>query len=159
MSRYELYSLVAAAIAILISVASFALSRNTQKKQLKLQETQAAFAEFQHKLLAAEQQRRKLIDLRVELVGSRSERRFLFSNAGPGVARNVNFAFANPGNWSSPVITSQFQEIFPIKEFRPNQQYSCIAALTLSHPPVFTGVYTWEDEDGTPGQIRCKISL
>jgi hypothetical protein len=151
--------LVAAAFAILISISSLALSRSTQKKQLKLQETQAAFAEFQHKLLTAEQKKLKQADLRAELVGPRSERRFVFSNAGPGTARNVNFAFANAGSWSSPVIASQFHEIFPVKEFRANQQHSCVAALTLSHPPVFTGLFTWEDEDGVSHEAMCKIPL
>lgn len=116
-----------------------------------------ARAGSQRRLPAAEQEERKPAALRVELVGSPSERRFVFSNAGPGVARNVGFAFADAGGWSPPVITAQFRELFPIKEFRPNQQLSCIAALHLGHPAVFTGVYSWEDENGVKHQTTCKI--
>jgi hypothetical protein len=159
MSQYELLSLIAAAFALIISVVSLLLSRSTQKKQLKIQETQAAFAKFQHRLLAADVSKRKHAELRAELVGSRSDQRFVFSNAGPGIARNVNFAFANAGGWSSPVINAQFNEIFPIKEFRPSQQHSCIAALHFGHPSVFTGVYSWEDEDGESHQTTCKIPM
>lgn len=151
--------LIAAAVALVISVASLRLSRSTQKKRLKLQETQAAVAEYEHGLLAAEQERGKQAELRVELVGPQGQCRFVFSNAGPGVARNVSFTFADAGGWSPPVISAQFHEIFPIKELPPNQQHSCIAALHLGHPPVFTGIYSWEDVGGVKHQTTCKIPV
>jgi hypothetical protein len=147
MSRYELLSLLGAAVALVI-LAAFLLRRRS---------TRTNCAEQERRLPAPERDEWKPTELRVALVGSADERRFVFTNAGPGIARNVSFDFGDAGGWSPPVISAQFRELFPIGEFQPSQQITCIAALHLGHPAVFTGVYSWEDEDGVKHETTCRI--
>lgn len=157
MSRYELLSLLGAVIALLVLSAVLLWRRSSRKRRSKPGAKRAHRAEIQARVPAAEPKERQSTELRVELVGPTSERRFVFSNAGPAIARNVSFAFADAGGWSPPVIAAQFREVFPISEFRPNQRISCLAALHLGHPAVFSGVYTWEDEDGVQHETTCRI--
>jgi hypothetical protein len=156
-SRYELLALLGVAVALLILSAVLLRSRSRHKRRPKPGETRAGQPEFQERRPTAERPGREPTELRVELAGPPGERRFVFSNAGPGIARNVNFAFADAGGWSAPVIAAQFRDVFPIREFRPNQKLSCLAALHLGHPAVLTGVYSWEDEDGVKHQTTCRI--
>ena len=157
MSRYELLSLLGAAVALVILAVFLLRRRSTPTKRARHREARSARAQLERRLPEPEREEWKPTELRVELVGSADERRFVFTNAGPGIARNVSFDFADSGGWSQPVISAQFRELFPIGEFRPNQQISCIAALHLGHPAVFTGVYSWEDEDGVKHETTCRI--
>jgi hypothetical protein len=78
MSRFELLSLLTSLLAVFIAVVSMIRSSRTAKKQLELQEVQAAFTAFQHKVLAAEQETRRHADLRAEHVGDGSRGKFVF---------------------------------------------------------------------------------
>ena len=159
MSRFELLSLLTSLLAVIIAIVSMIRSSRTAKKQLQLQEVQAAFTAFQHKVLAAEQETRRHADLRAEHVGDGGRGKFVFSNVGAGIARNVNFGLTNAGPGHSPFVASQYNQIFPIKELRPNQSVSLIAAITLNTPSVLNGVFMWEDESGTARKCESKITL
>jgi hypothetical protein len=156
-SRNELLALLGVVVALLILAAVLLRRRTRLKGKSRPGAARTGRPEFQERQPAAEQAARAPTGLRVDLTGPPDERRFVFSNAGPGIARNVSFEFADAGGWSPPIIAAQFREVFPIREFRPNQKLSCLATLHLGHPAVLTGVYSWEDEAGVQHRTTCRI--
>ena len=155
MSRYEIVSLLIAVIALVISTVSLHRTRRIAERQLKLQEEQAALSRLQHKVLSREQEENQRADLHVQLVDDGHSRRFVLSNRGHAPARNVEFGFSG----SKPVFPEQFNSLFAIKNFRPGEEFSLSALITLNTPSAVEGVFTWEDEFGRQHEHKCKIIL
>ncbi len=161
MSRFEFLSLLIALVSAAVAAAALVRTRRTESRLIELQETQAKLAALQHTILAAEQEVNRRADLRAELVRSGpNEHHFVFSNVGASPAKNVSFAFYNLGPRKSPVVLpEQFNSIFPISEFLPNQSHRLRAILTLDTPSTFEGELTWFDSDGSTRKRKCPFVL
>jgi hypothetical protein len=157
MSLESLLTLLISLLAAVISTVSLHRSRKIAAKQLELQAAQAKLAEFQHKVMTAEQSEMRRADLRVEVQGAGTHRYFIFSNLGPAAARNVSFAFF--GGRRAPVVAQQFDQVFPIAELRAAESHRLAAAITLDMPSVLEGEFSWTNIDGVNETCRCKIVL
>jgi len=155
MSRYELLSLLVAAIAIVISLVSLSRTYRLARRQLELQEEQAVLSRLQHKALEEEQEQKRRADVRVSLALAGGTQKFIFENVGLGAARNVEFGFLGANR---PVLAAQFGALFPIQRLRPGEQVSLAAVLTMETPPVFDGIISWDDEFGRRQEQKCKIT-
>lgn len=160
MSQYELLSVLVAIVSVIISTVALRRTRKTETRQLKLQEAQAHFAAFQHKVLTAEHEAGQRADLRIELCKSGRDTYFEFSNVGASSAKNVSFTFCRLGPRKTPLVfTEQFNQIFPIAEFMPNETHRLRAILSLDTPPVLEGEFTWQDVNGAIRNRKCTLAL
>lgn len=154
------WSLVLSGGALLVAILAYLHSRTTAAKQIELQKSQAKLAEFQHKALTAQQQAARLANLQIQLVREGRNSRFIFSNEGPAAALNVTFTFFDTGLRKTPaLIPSQYDEVFPIAEFRPGDTYPLAAVLTLDMPSVLEGAFSWTDVDGNVQELKRRVVL
>lgn len=73
--------------------------------------------------------------------------RFYFKNIGSGVATNVNFKLVLEEGKSTP-LTSDYEEVFPVKELHPGDEVSVLAAISMGMGSKFDSILSWDDSDG-----------
>lgn len=98
-------------------------------------------------------------DVRVSLVGTGRDARFVISNVGEGTAHDVVFDIQQEENQGSPLVQGDYDKKLPIVVLRAGDRVELLAALTFGTGVVFNGRWQWCDEDGSPQHRAEKVSL
>lgn len=162
MSTYEILTLLASLVAVIISATSLVRSRQVATEQLKLSEEHfklnQKIAEDQSKLNEVtaklssyqikeieEQQRLKqkpAINVRFSKLGKMSE--LVIANTGQGSAYDVNVELVDCED--NPLMRTQ--QLLPHPEIRPASTLKIPAAFHLGSPLRYQVRVSWKDVDG-----------
>jgi hypothetical protein len=159
LSRFELLSLIISLLAAALSAIALIWSRRTATKQLELQQQQADFARFQHKVLAREQQAQARADLRATFTKQGRHFKFRLTNEGPSTARYIRIAGINGDACPDPFIASEFDRVVPIPELRPGQDVWLIAAIHMGTALPVPLLLTWSDESADNQQQELRVQI
>ena len=101
-----------------------------------------------------------MADVRVSLVGPSTDARFVISNVGDGIARDVHFEIDQEHGKMSPLVQGDYDEKLPIKVLRNGDRVELMAGLTFGTGVIFDARWKWCDENGSPHEERVeRISL
>jgi hypothetical protein len=158
-SKYEILSLLLSVVAAVIS--AFALFRGYRlaQRQTVLQTKQEDLAAFQHRLLLREQEQKARPDLRANFVRSNRNFRFVLLNAGSAAARDVRLTDLIGNAAPEPLIKSQCDAIFPVKELRTGESVSLVAAINFQTVLPARLIVTWDDDAGDAQQRELSVDI
>jgi hypothetical protein len=149
-----------------VSIVSLRRSNAVKKQQASLQKKQEELIDLQLQLHRREaaavnrsQPATQPADVRVSLEGTARSARFTIRNWGYGAARNVNLEVKPLSGNESPLVSGDYDEKLPVPRLSPGGECSLIAALSFDTGITFDVTWSWEDEDGTPGEESSRVSL
>lgn len=146
MTPYELLTLLASVIAVIISAVSLVRTRKLAAEQLELERITAELSRLQIKSLEEQEVLKTKPQLNVAITKIGNSTNFIISNTGKGSAYDVNLELVDcPDN---PLITSDADEKLPSPEMRPNSRIKLLAAMHMSSPLTYQVKLTWRESSG-----------
>ena len=159
MNNYEILTIGAAVLALIISVKSMFTSRNIAQKQLELQRSTSALAEKQLEMLLAEESSKNSASLSFQAKTRDKKHKFVVRNTSQVVAKNVSFELFPQGRGESPLVGSDFSSKFPIPALAPGSAVGVLAALHLGSATAFEVKLCWEDPNGKQREESTFVSF
>jgi hypothetical protein len=153
MIDYELLSLLASVLALVIAALSLHRTSALSKKQLALEEISARLSARQLEQMEQEDNARGKARIDVAFIKDASTYRLRISNVGAAEARNVSLAYHGPG---SLLIASECAEKFPIKSLRPGKHVELFADPEENS---YKFVLDWLNPDGTVGTDAVQVHV
>lgn len=148
---------IAAIIAIFLSGYAIWTTRNFNKRQLSLIESQE---ELNKRLLAqndsdASESRKADVGASYVKLGNSKYRLKVF-NKGKAPARNVRIEFPDG---DTPVPKSEIENKFPMEVLEQHQSVNLIAAVSLGTPSKQTAIIRWSDEHSDSNEKTVYLTL
>jgi hypothetical protein len=166
MSLFEVITVVIAIGGLFVAWKSLKRSHAIGKQQSQLQAEQLELVRIQlqmHQRMVESADKSgsttKPADVRVSLERTGKNARFVVRNWGLGAASNVEMEVKPISGNGSPIITSDYNEKFPIPRLAPGGECSVIAALSFDTGTNFDASWSWNDEDGKGRNESSRVSL
>ena len=153
MQAFEVWSLVIAAGALLISALSPIHSMRTSKRQSreeeKLRDLQERIAALHLEQLeeVTDLKSKPVIDVCYESWGQSN--RIILRNSGGAAAHNVQLTLQTRENQRTPLVNGDADRKMPIEVFRPNEECPLLAAASKDSFPPYDITVSWEDDEGS----------
>ena len=150
-----------AAVAVIISVVSLVRTWKLQRQQMRLQAKQEELIDLQLEALRKQSTVASVAekaDVRVDLVPSGSNHKFVLTNWGRVPARNVTFDLDLKEGRTSP-LANDYDEKIPIPELAPGSRCSLSAALTFGTGTTFQARWTWYNPDDSQENRSSQIAI
>ncbi len=145
MTAYELLTLLASVIAVIISAVSLVRTRKLAAEQLALERITAELSRLQIKSFEEQEVLKTKPQLNVAITKIGSSTNFIISNTGKGSAYDVDLEIVDcPDN----PLTSDADEKLPSPEMRPNSRIKLLAAMHMSSPLTYQVKLTWRESSG-----------
>lgn len=145
MTLYELLTLLASIIAIVISAVSLMRTRKLAAEQLELERITAELSKLQIKSIEEQEHLKTKPQLNVAITKLGNSSHFIVSNTGKGSAHKVNLELIDCQN--NP-LTSEIHHILPYPEMKQNSRFKLLAAFHMGSPLKYQVKLTWQDSSG-----------
>ena len=145
MTPYELLTLLASIIAVVISAVSLVRTRKLAAEQLELERITADLSRLQIKSIEEQENLKTKPQLNVAITKIGSSSHFIISNTGKGSAYEVNLELVDCQN--NP-LTSEVNHIFPYAEMKPNSRIKLLASMQMSSPLKYQVKLIWHESSG-----------
>ena len=159
LSLHDALSLSVALLAVIIALVSLRRTHRVATRQLELQEAQAAFAKFQHEVLAKEQSTKQRADIRISIVERGRGHRLVIANVGGGPAQDVVFDLVLPDGTTSFLIDSEIDGLLPVTRLLPGQEVSMLIAPTMGTARHVLARVAWIDERGEHVKQNLEVTF
>lgn len=156
MSTYELFSVILASLAVLLSVYVWNEQRKLQRKQLDLQAFTAALDKKQ--LARLNQQEIDESRTKLSLRRSSNGERLVLMNVGASDALGIHLHAVDPPLEQSLLIQNEVEETFPIDRLRPNEHVELLATDEDTMPSIHKFHLSWKNSDGSTGSDTVTIA-
>jgi hypothetical protein len=167
MDYAQIITAAIALVAVVIALVSLTRSREVQRQQLRLHKKQEDLTDRQLEMLqrqamteatASTEKADVRVDIQTTERGERFNRsttyRLVIVNWGHVPARNVTLEVT-----PSPLIQSEYEKLFPIKELAPGARVSLTAVMVLDAAISFDGRWSWTDPDGSESARSSLLTL
>jgi len=137
---------------LIIAAVSLYRTWKLQRQQMRLQAKQEELIDLQLEALRKQTtppSNTEKADVRVDLVPSGSNYKFVITNWGRVPARNVTFNLDLKEGRITPLVDDDYDEKIPIPELAPGSRCSLLAALTFGTGTTFHATWSWENPDGS----------
>ena len=145
MTHYELLTLSASVIAIIISAVSLIRTRKLAAEQLELERITAKLSKLQIKSIEEQEHLKTKPQLNVAITKLGNSSHFIVANTGKGSAYKVNFELID---CQDNPLTNEIQHILPYPEMKQNSRFKLLAAFHMSSPLKYQVKLTWQDSSG-----------
>lgn len=145
MTHYELLTLSASVIAIIISAVSLIRTRKLAAEQLELERITAELSRLQIKSIEEQEYLKTKPQLNVAITKLGNSSHFIVANMGKGSAYKVNFELID---CQDNPLTNEIQHILPYPEMKQNSRFKLLAAFHMSSPLKYQVKLTWQDSSG-----------
>jgi len=142
---YELLTLLASIIAIVISAVSLVRTRKLAAEQLELERITAELSRLQIKSIEEQEHLKTKPQLNVAITKLGSSSHFIVANTGKGSAYKVNLDLID---CQDNPLTSEIHHILPYPEMKQNSRFKLLAAFHMSSPCKYQVKLTWQDSTG-----------
>jgi len=146
MTAYELISVVASFVAVVISGVSLLRTWHLQRQQLRLNEVTEQLSRKQLSVLAAQEAATARARVVADLTKFGSDWYFTITNQGPAPARSVNFELVDCAD--SPLVEGDYEQKVPIPLLQPGQTTRLLAALHQGSPTRYNAKVSRTNTDG-----------
>lgn len=159
MTDFELISVYAALLALVISLVTLNEHRKLQKQSIELQKKTAELSDMQIEMLKKDAFAQKHAELRLALErGSQGNHFLRITNHGPSHARNINLT-AVSGQFTEKLIGhSDTRARLPLTQIRADETISLHANVFMEFKGDACVRLTWQDEIGEQSE-DTKIRL
>lgn len=145
MTLYELLTLLASVIAIVISAVSLVRTRKLAAEQLELERITAELSKLQIKNIEEQEHLKTKPQLNVAITKLGNSSHFVVANTGKGSAYKVNLELVD---CQENPLTSEILHILPYPEMKQNSRFKLLAAFHMSSPLKYQVKLTWQDSSG-----------
>ena len=145
MTLYELLTLLASIIAIVISAVSLVRTRKLAAEQLELERITAELSRLQIKSIEDEENLKTKPQLNVAITKLSSSSYFIISNTGKGSAYKVNLELVD---CKDNPLSSEVNHILPYAEMKPNTRIKLMASMHLNSPRKYQVRLNWQESSG-----------
>ena len=159
MTLFEALTLIAACLAMIVSLGTWWGQRKLQKEANDLQRATSELAKKQLEILLREEKGTSQARLSLSLVKDGKTFRFRITNVGDADARDVELRLLLKDEKDSPIIASEYNEKFPAKKLSPSSSVTLIAALHLGSPTAYNAVLKWTNPDGKLVEDETYVAL
>jgi hypothetical protein len=142
---YELLTLLASVIAIVISAVSLVRTRKLAAEQLELERITAELSKLQIKNIEEQEHLKTKPQLNVAITKLGNSSHFVVANTGKGSAYKVNLELVD---CQENPLTSEILHILPYPEMKQNSRFKLLAAFHMSSPLKYQVKLTWQDSSG-----------
>lgn len=159
MTSFEVLSVLLACLAVVMSLVAWTGQRRLQREANGLQRATAELARKQLEILLREEKGKNSARLSLALVKDGKEFRFVLQNVSDVEATDIELEPVLQRPEDNPIITSEYQEKFPLKRLLPGAEIRLHAIIYLSSPSAFNVRATWKNPDGKAVQEEFFVSL
>lgn len=159
MSIFEVLTLLVGLVAVVISVTSLVCTRRVQVEQLELQRTTAALAKKQLEIIIREENSSNNAHIDISIEQHTNAHKFVVTNVGQGVAKEVSFSVEPHGKGDNPIIESDYREKIPIPILKPGGSVGILAAFSMGDATAFDVVLSWKNSNGNMIEDQTFVSL
>lgn len=145
MTLYELLTLLASVIAIVISAVSLVRTRKLAAEQLELERITAELSKLQIKNIEEQEHLKTKPQLNVAITKLGNSSHFVVANTGKGSAYKVNLELVD---CQENPLTSEILHILPYPEMKQNSRFKLLATFHMSSPLKYQVKLTWQDSSG-----------
>lgn len=145
MTLYELLTLLASIVAIVISAVSLVRTRKLAAEQLELEQITAELSRLQIKSIEEQEYLKTKPQLNVAITNLGNSSHFIVSNTGKGSAYKVNLELID---CQDNPLTSEINHILPYPEMKQNSRFRLLASFHMGSPLKFQVKLTWQDSFG-----------
>jgi hypothetical protein len=149
MSDYEALSLVAACLALCISLVTVHAQRKLQREANDLQRATAELSRKQLELIERSEREGQVARVSLSLKSASPGYRLLVRNLGPADAHEIEVSCPASQLESTLVSTQEVRDKCPIARLRASETASLMASLYLASPPTFNVTVRWKNSQGT----------
>jgi hypothetical protein len=159
MTPYEALTLIAACLALIVSLVTWSGQRKLQKEANDLQRAISELAKKQLEILLREEKGTFQARVALSLVKDGKTFRFRITNVGTADAKDVEMRLLLKDEKDSPIISSEYNEKFPAKKLSPGNSITLIAALHIGSPTAYNAVLKWINPDGKAVEDETYVAL
>ncbi len=159
MSLYELLTLLAACLALIISLIVWFGQRRLQEESNRLQRIMADQSQKQITQMEAEDEQRRQAHLILSLEEHGRDHRLLITNHGPAIARQVQVQSLGTAVEDQLLIEEEVASKFPLDTLMPGSSSSLTACIYMGSPMVFRIRVTWQDGRGILMSEERKVAM
>ncbi len=152
MTRYELASLIIAALAFLVSIWSIIAASRNGKEQNKLQKRLLNLEEARER---DRQRASRSANLRA-WIEREPHYTLIIKNEGDSEARSVKTLIDGQPVLSHPLVPRGLKEMI---QLGPGATISYLLAPSMGTNPMISVSLAWQDDSGDPGQWSSQLSL
>ncbi len=145
MTMYELLTLLASIVAVVISAVSLVRTRKLAAEQLELARVTAELSRLQIKEISEQDALKTKPQLNVAITKIGNSSNFIISNTGQGSAFDLNMELIDCQD--SPLL-NDVNEKLPCPEMKPNSRIKLLAAMHLSSPLTYQVKLLWKELSG-----------
>lgn len=155
MTKFEILSVVLAALALFVSLNTWREQRRLQREANDLQRATDRLAKRQLDMIQEEESRRQKAQVELEMIDLGSHTYgLIFTNRGEAAA--LDLAVAVPGDIEE-IIEDEYRAKMP-KRLGAGQQVKVYAAPHLGTANPFTASVTWTNPDGSIGENESLVT-
>jgi hypothetical protein len=158
-TSYEIFSVVLACIAVIVSLVVWNGQRKMQREANNLQRATSELAKKQLEILLREEKGKNTARLSIDLFRDRETHRFRITNISDVEARDVEMELLLEKSGDSPVIPSEYDEKFPASKLPPGSSITLIAALHFGSPLAYNVLLKWTNPDGSRVEETTYVAL
>lgn len=153
MTTYEIISVCASILAVIIAGTSLFGSFRNSKRQLNLEQKTADLAEEQLRLIGEQKLQNTTPKLDAEIIKAGASNRLVISNIGKVEVREVSFSCVG-----MPVPSDEYRRKVPIPSLRPGKSVEFIAYKDLSSiDDKYKLDIRWNNIDGSNGKDEILV--
>lgn len=145
MSNYEIISILASLLAVVVASISLVRARKVNDKQIEMQKVISELSGKQLELIKSKEMALSVASIDVDLVDYESNYHFIITNNGGSSANRVTFEIEGEYN---PIAIDEIEQKFPISCLRAGKSIELVASLNLGAPDCFNVNVSWENPNG-----------
>lgn len=145
MTLYELLTLLASIVAIVISAVSLVRTRKLAAEQFELEKITAELSRLQIKGIEEQESQKTQPHLNVAITRLGNSTHFIISNTGKGIAYKVNLELVD---CEDNPLTGQVDHVLPYAEMRPASRIKLLAGMHMGSPLKYQVRLIWQDSSG-----------
>ena len=158
MSDYEALSLIAACLALAISLVTVHAQRKLQREANELQRATAELSRKQLELIVRSEQEGQLARISLNLKSNSPGYRLQIHSLGPADAHEIEVSCPSTSIETTLVSEQEIQDKCPISRLRPAETASLIAAVYLASPPTYKVNVRWRNGQGRQFEEEYVVS-
>ena len=157
MSTFEILTLLAALLAVVVSLYTLHEQRKLQREANELQRSTAELAKRQVAEMQLLEEKRQRARLGVDIVQERVGHRFRISNFGDCDAYEVELDLIDKEGAGSFLSKQDAAQKLPIKRINPGSWVMILCGIYSDSPPSFDGTLSWKNPDGTRSKEEFTV--
>ena len=159
MTMFESLTLIAALLAVVVSLYTLHEQRKLQREANDLQRATAELAKRQMADMQLQDEKRQKARLGVDIVQDGSGHRFRISNFGDCDAYEVELDLIDRAEPASLLSKQDAAQKLPVKRINPGSWVMIFCSVYLDTPPSFDGTLSWKNPDGTRSSEEFTVFL